>query len=163
MQTLLDAGSDPNASDRWGNTPLHDAIAYERATGASDAVRILRAAGARDADTKVDSEVPPSLPQAEIAEKPKGQPAITTPHASQTRCSIALSVAIHEDDEETVAQLLRTGIDVNVGDYDGRTPLTVRIAPSQPWGSARSPALHCRGRHVEGRCAFCLQSVVLVV
>jgi len=96
--------------DRWGNTPLADAINYEHRTGDARPVTLLRA---------VDNK-PLALPPS-----PESTSRLNAyqQRLSQTQAAM---ISAAEGDVMTLKQLLDNGIDVNCSDYDRRTPLAVR-------------------------------------
>lgn len=100
--------------DRWGNSPLADAMSYANRTGDSEPARILRAVeGRSNSLTRTDAgdnlETVMDAHQVELLRK---QTAMT---------------AAAEGDVVTLKRLLDSGLDVNYSDYDKRTPLSVRL------------------------------------
>lgn len=128
LKLLIQAGADCNAKDRWGNTPLADALTHERQSGVVQVAPLLRAAGAVESrDNTPDEESPGDAARREKLDalKPALMSSALERKVEAIRYSIALCTAISENDEETVQLLVEAGVDVNACDYDGRTPLTV--------------------------------------
>ena len=121
IKLLLKAGADANARDRWGNTPLQDALAQARKYGSNEGTQALLNWNTQISNMKHQLQNGHSDPAGDQSERVNQESAAAEAKKdfSPRRDSIALSIAIHEDDEETVTQLLRRGIDVNVGDYAG--------------------------------------------
>lgn len=94
VNVLIDAGADVNAQDRWGGTPVRDALAAEH----TEVVLRLEEAGAiqeSDADGF------------DAADKP----------------SIELVQFSSQGNLDAVKERVSSGVPVNVCDYDQRTPL----------------------------------------
>ncbi|KAL1521874.1 hypothetical protein AB1Y20_021525 [Prymnesium parvum] len=90
VSTLIDAKADINPVDRWGNTPLQDAIR----NGHEDVMELLLKSG--------------------------GKLMTPQPLLAHQMCTLA-----REGRPDPIIQMLKSGADANVADYDKRTPLHV--------------------------------------
>lgn len=107
MRVLIRAGA-KLCQDRWKNTPLADAMNYARRTGDSEPVRLLRAIEGRDSFSNSDGNADRFDPARE----------------QMARNYMAMVAAVNGD-LVTLRRLLNDGLDVNLFDYDRRTPLMV--------------------------------------
>jgi ankyrin repeat protein len=149
VRVYLDKGTDPNVRDRHGNTPLHGAkgspeiirllvehgadinaqtrygstaLGEAARCGSMDALRTLLELGA---DPNLGAPVLEALGCGEPLERVKllvehgADPKAQTKHGGWT----LLHVAADRGNQEVMQFALDAGIDVNVRDKDGRTPL----------------------------------------
>ena len=129
IQTLLDAGADPNATDSGGATPLHEAVGPSGSDNPL-VVQALLAAGANP-NAKTDSG---SIPM-EIAARRASGPEIIfllLHYGSYFPARIGaggtlLHEAAHNDNSEVTAVFIEgfieLGLDINATDWRGNTPL----------------------------------------
>lgn len=110
VRLLLGEGASVNCRDRFGGTPLNDA----RRSGIEQIVNLVLAAEAVDAD----------------GSRPTGPSEIptTSQMEEQARAAFDMMSAVFAGDKDRVQQLLRDGHDVNVADFDSRTPLALAVS-----------------------------------
>ena len=105
-----DVSVDLNAQDRWGGTPLDDALLH----GHSDMVDLLRDAGADQGNNELLSHPEPQS----FAPAPQGD----SPWESE------MIWAASQGDIIWIRRLMARGVALDVGDYDFRTPLHLAAA-----------------------------------
>lgn len=94
--------------DRWNNTAIADALNYEKRTKNTEAVRLLRAVEGRDVGSSADTSTDRLDPELE-----------------QIGRKYSAMIAAANGNVQSLRQLLTNGLDVNMRDYDRRTPLMV--------------------------------------
>jgi len=119
LDVLLAGGATVEARDRDGRTPL--AIAVR--TGATTAAELLRRHGARDADV---SDVDRALGACVLGDAARG------PHRLGRSDHQMLCWAVRRGHVEAVPALLALGLDPNIADDDGETPLHLAVAACHP-------------------------------
>jgi glutaminase len=105
VEYLLDNGADASPEDRWGGTPLDDAVRH----GHGDVAQLLTRRGARP------SEALAMLP--EVARPDDDRPGI-----------VELIYAAAEGDLGAIQRLVARGVELGAADYDLRTPLHLAAA-----------------------------------
>ena len=96
-----------NAADRWGGTPLDDAIAGNHEA----CVQLLRSSGARNGASKILTNAPAS----DITEVHASSEVVVSADAPR------LLFAAAENDIDELIKLSASGEDLTHGDYDKRT------------------------------------------
>lgn len=102
MRVLIRAGA-RLCYDRWGNTPVADADNFATRTGDSEGIRLLRAIEGRSVETSN-----------------------ATAQQKHAMLKYAAMTAVSDGDVDRLKRLIKDGLNVNMSDYDRRTPLMVR-------------------------------------
>ncbi|MEM7449514.1 MAG: glutaminase A [Myxococcota bacterium] len=101
---------DLNVHDRWGGTPLDDAITHVR----SDVVELLRAAGAAEGTRPCQTDLAPPTDNAAVTTDPD--------------LVVELIWAAAVGDLRAMLRLVARGVPLDCADYDFRTPLHLAAA-----------------------------------
>jgi ankyrin repeat protein len=130
IRRLLDQGADPNKADKFGRTPLTEAITH----GKTDVVKLLLAKGTKPDLTNGSGDTPLTL----ATEAGNGQVvrALLKARAKVNQTNRAgatpLIIAATGDHPEIVSLLLASGASVSARDPLGRTALDIAVQKKQP-------------------------------
>lgn len=113
VRYLLESGANANPKDRWGGTPLDDAIRC----GNKSVVDSLEQHAAHRGESAVDA----SLTNAPLDERLEGR-------YSDSAEVVELIYAASEGDLSAIRRMVARGIDLGQADYDLRTPLHLASA-----------------------------------
>ena len=143
----LDAGTDVNAKDKYGRTPLDEAARK----GHKEIAELLIASGADvnamddDGDTPLDRVTPFGINKTETAD-------LLRKHGGKTGAELSIHKAAEAGNIEAVKKHLTDGANVNAKDEDSKTPLLHAAVDGH---KDVVELLIAKGADIELRCTTC--------
>ena len=123
VQVLLEAGASPNRSDRWGGSPLDDALRQRHLEGAD----VLRKAGGRKGMADHSTELITTAARGDALTVASLMKDGISPNQSDYDLRTPLHLASAEGHEQVVSALIEAGATVDSKDRWGCTPLDAAL------------------------------------